>query len=242
MGETRRAGLAGRIRIGAALGALLAITVATGAPPAALAAEGSDALTTADFTAAGSNSPEPAPAPTTIAETSASTASCGNPFIENPFSIFGDDRDYVLAPGGAFETKPEGWVLGRNTQLRSENEPWRVRAPSDRQALRIREGESVTSSQMCVDLDYPTFRLFLTRASGSEGQLRVDVIYPNAPGSPVETVGWLSVAQRWEVTDDIPVLPELGGKLPGGRKVAFRFTAVRADHVIDDLYVDPKRR
>jgi hypothetical protein len=242
MTKTLGAGLAARIRIGAALGALLAITLATGAPAAALAVEGSDPAIEADFTRADAAAPEPAPAPKKIAETRGSAASCGKAFIENPFSIFGDDRDYVLAPGGAFEAKPEGWVLGRDTQLRSENEPWQVRSPSDEQSLRIREGESVTSSRMCVDLDYPTFRLFLARASGSEGQLQVDVIYPNAPGSPVETVGWLSVGQDWEVTDDIPVLPELGGKLPGGRKVAFRFTAIGADHLIDDVYVDPKRR
>lgn len=167
---------------------------------------------------------------------------CREPLLESPFLVFGDHRSYALAPGGAFESDPAGWAL-RGAEVVPGNEPWYVRSPTDEASLRIPSGTTVTSAPMCVDLHYPTFRLFVReRLATPQSTLGVEVVYADAEGSPSQAVGKLAGAGGWEVTPDIAVLPELGGTEPGWRLVRFRFTARDGGYRIDDLYVDPRNR
>ena len=61
---------------------------------------------------------EAAGAPVEVEQTAATTASCQDPVIVNPFTAFGDFRDYVLAPfgrlraGGSPRLDPRGWRHG----------------------------------------------------------------------------------------------------------------------------------
>jgi hypothetical protein len=113
----------------------------------------------------------------------------------------------------------------------------------DEAALRIPSGTTVTSAAICVDLHYPTFRLFVRERLATPGStLGVEVVYADAEGSPSQAVGKLAGAGGWEVTPDIAVLPELGGSEPGWRLVRFRLTARDGGYRIDDLYVDPRNR
>ena len=60
--------------------------------------------------------------------TSASRATCEAPLIEQPFLSFKDDRDYVLAPGGAFEDGSlAGWSLEGGAGVAAGNEPFNLR-------------------------------------------------------------------------------------------------------------------
>jgi hypothetical protein len=98
---------------------------------------------------------------------------------------------------------------------------------------------------MCVDLHYPTFRL-MARTKG-QGQLKVEVIYPDSDNPVFHQVATLGAQGRdWLATDDLSVFPERGGAAPGMRRVALRFTSVGSSRDggewrLDDLYVDPKR-
>jgi hypothetical protein len=177
-----------------------------------------------------------------IDPTAAGAAECPKRPVERPFLPFGDARGYVLAPGGTFEAESTGWALSDAT-VAPGNEPWYVHSDADTASLRVPNGTTVTSAPMCVDLDYPTFRLFMReKLTAPSSILGVDVVYADAEGSPTQAVGRLSGTGGWQLTPDIAVLPELGGTEPGGRLVRFRFTARGGSIRIDDLYVDPRNR
>jgi hypothetical protein len=202
-----------------------------------------------------------------ILETDASRQTCTAPELVSAFASLGDTRDYVLAPGGDFEDwSLDGWQVQR-AGIADGGSPLEVQAtePEDadhsgrdrgwggygdddgnEQSLRVPAGGSATSPAMCVDLHYPTFRL-MTRPPRGQGQLKVEVIYPDSDNPvfhPVATLG--AQGRDWIATDDLPVFPERGGAAPGMRRVALRFTSVATggyagEWRIDDLYVDPKR-
>jgi hypothetical protein len=198
-----------------------------------------------------------------ILETSASRQTCTAPQLVSAFASLGDLRDYVLAPGGDFEGRLEGWQVQR-AAITDGGSPLEVDTAEvaddsdDRgwggsgygydngQALRVPAGGSATSPAMCVDLHYPTLRL-MTKPPRSQGQLKVEVVYPDSENPvfhPVATLG--AQGRDWQASADIPVFPERGGAAPGMRRVALRFTSIAprgdsSDWRIDDLYIDPKR-
>ncbi len=210
-----------------------ALSLIASAWPAAAMAKDGDIVAT---TASGLN----------ILETPETQQSCTAPQLSQAFSAFGDARDYVLAPGGTFESKSlDGWQVQR-AKSDSDGSPLEVGSEDNERSLKIPAGGSATSPAMCVDLHYPTFRVMARAAK--EGSLKVDVIYPDSTDPVFHEVGSL-VANRtggWQPTADMPVFPERGGEAPGMRRVALRFTSVAVDGaagdcMIDDLYVDPRR-
>ncbi|MEA2330169.1 MAG: hypothetical protein QOH58_307 [Thermoleophilaceae bacterium] len=170
--------------------------------------------------------------PDTTAE---SRATCVEPKIEQPFASIGDLRDYVLAPGGDFaDPALSGWDLDDGASVVA-------------QSLRLPPGASATSPTMCVDLHWPTMRFMVLQEARRDAELDVEVFYPQAG----KKADWKKVGEiearssdGWHATDDIQLLPRLGGKLPGARQVALRFTSDDDDRGtwrIDDVYLDPKR-
>jgi hypothetical protein len=169
-------------------------------------------------------------------ETAASRESCVHPLIEQPFTTFGDMRDYVLAPGGSFDDpSAPGWDLDGGA------------AVSDG-ALDLPVGASATTPAMCVDLNYPTMRFLGLQKTKRDADIDVEVLYPDAEDHALE---WHKAgsaqakrADEWEPTQDVKLSPERGGKFAGGRPVALRFTndSKKSDWRIDNVYVDPRRR
>jgi len=182
-----------------------------------------------------------------VLETPDTRQTCTAPQLVSAFASLGDSRDYVLAPGGSFEGKDlDGWQV-QSARVGGGGSPLEVPdTDKNKRSLTIPAGGSATSPAMCVDLHYPTFRL-MTKPQKGQGQLRVDVIYPdsyNPVFHPVADVG--AQGKDWQASADMPVFPERGGAAPGMRRVALRFTSVAAggnagEWRIDDLYVDPKR-
>ena len=173
---------------------------------------------------------------------------CNHPLIEQPFTAFDDHRDYVLAPGGSFEDPSlPGWTLERGAGVAPGNDPFNVRGSQDSSSLALPAGASATSPAMCVDLNYPTMRFVGFQDDEKDAGLDVEVLYPDTPeGKPEWHKAKSFKAKRkdnWNVTKDVKISPERGGKIPGGRPLALRFTN-DADHGtwrIDNLYVDPRR-
>lgn len=181
--------------------------------------------------------------------TSASRATCEAPLIEQPFLSFKDDRDYVLAPGGAFEDGSlVGWSLEGGAGVAAGNEPFNLRGVSDDNSLELPAGASATSPTMCVDLHWPTMRFVASQLGEKDAELEVEVLYPEAEDKKAT---WHEAkkfkAKRkdgWRPTDDVKLSPDRGGKFWGGRPVALRFTNTSDGGTwqVDNIYVDPKRR
>lgn len=181
----------------------------------------------------------------------ATAQSCSHPLIENPFAFAGDELDYVLAPDGSFEgTDGEGWLLDGGAATTAGNDPFPIRADGDDDTvLAMPSGSTAVSAPMCVDLDYPHFRLLVNqmpRENGKfRGRLRVDTMYPNAANPRWRRVDVIrATSGGWFVSDFLDLEPERGGPDPGARQVSLRFTVIGDDgsFLIDDIYVDPRFR
>lgn len=182
---------------------------------------------------------------------SATAETCQQPLVENPFAFAGDPLDYVLAPDGSFEgTEGDGWLLDGGAATVDGNDPFPVHADGeDDTVLAMPAGSSAVSAPMCVDLDYPHFRLLVNqipRADGKlRGRLRVETMYPDSAKPRWRRVDVIRPAVNgWAVSDFIDLDPERGGSDPGARQVSIRFTVVGDDgsFQIDDVYVDPRFR
>jgi hypothetical protein len=181
--------------------------------------------------------------------TSESRATCVAPPIEQPFLSFGDERDYVLAPGGSFEDSTlAGWSLEGGAGVAGGNEPFNLRGLSDNNSLVLPAGASATSPTMCVDLTWPTLRFVASQTGEKDAELKVEVLYPEAEEKHATWHGAKKFKARrqdgWRPTEDVKLSPDRGGKFAGGRPVALRFTNT-SDHgswQIDNVYVDPRCR
>jgi hypothetical protein len=172
-----------------------------------------------------------------VEQTAATTATCQDPVLVNPFADLGDYRDYVLAPSGDFENAAlEGWQLegGAVTTIDEDGDG----------ALSLPAGSIATSPAMCIDLNYPTAR-FHVRNEAEDGDFEVQVMYvDHKKAYKPHKVKKLKGRRGWAATEDIKIDPERGGKEAGWRRVAFRFVADehKGDFRIDNLYVDPRMR
>jgi hypothetical protein len=180
--------------------------------------------------------------------TAASSQTCSDPTLEQPFSALGDNRDYVLAPGGAFDDPTaHGWTLEGGAAVVETTDPFAFGDNNDSQSLALPPGASAISPTMCVDLHYPTMRFIGMQTAAKSAGLDVEVFYPNAPKAMQEWDRTSHLQAKstdgWEVTRDVKVRPEWGGTTPGWRLVALRFTAdTTGSWLIDDVFVDPRMK
>ncbi|MFN8151826.1 MAG: hypothetical protein U0R24_11980 [Solirubrobacterales bacterium] len=176
--------------------------------------------------------------------------SCEAPLLEQPFAFTGDLLDYVLAPDGSFEgTDGDGWLLEGGAAVVAGNDPFPIRPDGDDDSiLAMPNGGAATSAPMCVDLDYPHFRLAAHQIPLSNGKIRgrlkVETLYPGARNPRWRKVDVLRPeTDGWVVSDFLDLEPERGGTGPGGRQVSLRFTAINGGGFeVDDVYVDPRFR
>ena len=190
---------------------------------------------------------------TQIIETADSRAACDNPQIVNPFTHLGDNLDYVLAPDGSFEGDVAGWQLRGGAKIVTTDKGRSLQLPKDATAI---------SPSMCLDLNYPTFRMYhkvvkerngvLSLGDADHAEIGVEVVYPEIPNplwsemKEFDGDQGKSAGLGWRLSDHIPLKPELGGSEPGARQAALRFTVDdardRESVLLDDVYVDPMRR
>jgi hypothetical protein len=179
------------------------------------------------------------------ATTAAGDATCTAPALSNPLTAFKDNRDYFLAPGGDFED-PQllGWQLDGGAALTDGGSPQAATGVS----LSLPSGSSATTPEMCVDLNYPTFRFFAAQLSAdTDSQLAIDVIYPALAKDNVRQAKEfrLKAKDGWKLSDDIKLEPQRLGKQSGWRKVAIRFRVnpgnKAASYRVDDVLIDPRR-
>jgi hypothetical protein len=154
----------------------------------------------------------------------------------------------VLAPGGSFEPGSSAWKYTEDARIKGAD-PYRVSGPEDKRGLQMEAGDSATSPPMCVDLHYPTMRMFV-KPSDKASSLRVEAAYPDAADAAFRDLAVLpSGGKDWALTPDVAIYPERGGGVPGNRRVVVRLSVVsatRSDDAgtwgVDDVYVDPRMR
>jgi hypothetical protein len=171
-------------------------------------------------------------------------ASCPTQPVSNPFSQWGDNNTYVLAPGGSFEgtTDQVGWTLS-GASLTQGNEPFYVDSSSDSQSLTISGGGSAISPFFCVDNTMGSLRFFAQQIEAGGG-LHVYALVQTANGVQTVPVARLldgsmpSWAPTQPITGDTENLSD-----DQTLQVALEFSvrAWSASWQIDDVYVDPYR-
>ncbi len=184
---------------------------------------------------------------------SATAETCEHPLIEQPFTFIGDPLDYVLAPDGSFEG--DGWMLANGAATVAGNDPFPLHpaGTDDDALLAMVDGSSATSAPMCVDLNYPHFRMAIRQVgdgngrwgwSRADGALRIETLYPSAKRPRWRRVDAIRPrGNDWMISDFLDLEPGRGGEGPGAREVSLRFTAVGGGSFeVDDVYVDPRMR
>jgi hypothetical protein len=174
-----------------------------------------------------------------------SATNCTTPPLQQPFTRWGDNSSYVLAPQGSFESGAGGWSLS-HAALDSTNESFHVGGASDSHSLKISAGGSAVTPTICVGLDRPTLRFFARSSGGLLGlsTMAVSVRFETSLGLVAELpIGVVLPSGTWQPSLPMPILANLLPLLPNQMTpVQFRFTPVGATYWIDDIYVDPKNR
>jgi hypothetical protein len=169
---------------------------------------------------------------------------CSPQPTSNPFARWGDYRNYMLAPGGSFESGAPGWQLN-GASVVDGNESYYVGGKSHRKSLRIDGGETATSPEICVGLEHPVIRLFAKNNRLLLSTMSVEVIVRTSLGLKVAVpVAVVLPRSSWKPTPGYLVVANLLPLLPNDHTpVQFRFRAIGAGSWwIDDFYVDPRRR
>jgi hypothetical protein len=181
--------------------------------------------------------------------TAAGEATCSAPELFNPLTAFKDGRDYFVAPAGDFEDPGlPGWQLEGGASLTAGGSTHAVIGGTQNFSLSLPPGGSATSPEMCVDLNYPTFRFFATQLEqDTDAELAVDVIYPALARNNVRQAKKYRLKSKdgWQLTSDVKLEPQRLGKASGWRKIAIRFRVKPgnkpATYQIDDVLIDPRR-
>jgi hypothetical protein len=174
----------------------------------------------------------------------ASAPDCKPKPTSKPFAPWGDQADYNLAPGGAFEGGAGSWQMS-GASIVDGNEPWKVNRAGDSRSLRLPPGASATSPVICVGLEHPTLRFFARNNRALLSTMTVEVIFETSLGlKAAAPVGVLLPNGQWKPSPRFLVVANLLPLLPGEHTpVQFRVRSVGlGTWFVDDFYVDPRCR
>lgn len=171
-------------------------------------------------------------------------ADCGYGASSQIFQSWGDGADYSLAPGGGLASG-DGWTL-RNASVQSAHDPYSAAAGS----IELSGGDPTAESPVtCVNLQYPTFRFFVSHAGPSSAStLEAYVVYEGLDGNAhTLTLARLTAGQDWQPSPIVPIGVNALSAVSawGWTPISFGFRAVGLlpgeSYSVDGLYVDPWR-
>lgn len=158
------------------------------------------------------------------------------------FSPWGDYRNYMLMPGGAFESGTPAWALSDGARVVAGNEPFYVRSKHDKNSLYLPSGSSATSPTACFGLGDWHARFFVRNVGSNSGKLKVDVMVKSVLGVlSILDGGTVSGTGVWAPSPDIGLTVTNVCSLLGVKAVSFRLrpTGTGAAFQVDDVYLDP---
>jgi hypothetical protein len=178
-------------------------------------------------------------APTMASEAASKT--CEGQAFSQPFTSFGDSRDYTLAPGGEFNgPSTEGWTFAGGAHLVTAMRP----NGDSGGALALPSGGSAISPPICVTLSYPIARVWVQGALATRG-VSVSVSYANtSTEAEPKSVGSLGLGLGIWTLAEFRVDPQLAGTEEAPRDVRFVFAAKSklGESRLYDLYIDPRMK
>jgi hypothetical protein len=165
---------------------------------------------------------------------------CDNSALSQPFTQWGDNGSYKLAPGADFEGALSGWSLQGGAAQGSGSESYGVTGSVGASSLNLPAGATAVSPATCVNAAYPYLRLF-TRTDSPGSVVTVSVVY-RAPllGTATIPVGVVTPTSGWQPTAPLLTASAIPGLLHGGTaNVQLQFTASGGAVQVDDVFVDP---
>jgi hypothetical protein len=158
------------------------------------------------------------------------------------FAPWGDQSNYLLVPGGAFEAGMPSWSLSGGARVVAGNEPNFVRDAGDSRSLYVPSGGSALSPTVCFGLGDWHARFFVRNVGSARGSLKVDVAVKSLLGLvSLLDGGSVSASGEWSPSPRVGLTLTNLTSLLGVRAISFRFRAVGsgAAFQVDDVYLDP---
>jgi hypothetical protein len=163
-------------------------------------------------------------------------ASYCDPFSFQAFKPWMDSSNYMLTPGGSFESGTPSWALTDGAKVTSGNESFYLHSKSDSNSLYMPSGSSATSPTMCFAAGDWHLR-FVGKGSG-----RVKVtIQVNSVLGVVSILdgGTVSANGTWTPSPRVGLLLSNVGGLLTTKAISLRLTASNGSVQVDDVYLDP---
>lgn len=176
-----------------------------------------------------------------LAVPAAANAACAPAAVSQPFAQFGDQSDYRLAPGGAFEAGMPTWDLDGGTVVPG-NESFFLRDAADASSLQLPKKASAVSPAFCVSAADPTMRLTVRRLTGT-GRIKVEIVHSGGKATTAGVFGAPAATGAWAPSPILPLaslLPKKELRAGGSMDVQLRVTATSGSWQIDDVYIDPR--
>ena len=156
------------------------------------------------------------------------------------FARWGDDNNYLLVPGGSFESGAPAWAMSGGAAVVRGNESFYVRSARDSRSLYLPAGSAALSPTVCFGLGDWHSRFFVRNAGSGQGSLKIDVVTQSLLGLvSVLDGGSISATGAWAPSPRIGLTFTNLCSLLGVKAVAFRFRAVGGPFQVDDVYLDP---
>jgi hypothetical protein len=194
-----------------------------------------------------------------LAPAAAHAAACPKSATSHPFSAVGDNANYALVPGSAFEGSAPGWSLNgaevaeesgegenQNGQYSEDPQASGSADPSHVHSLHVKSHGQAVSPAFCVSSEYPTYRLYYKKQKGGpNATLNIALRYTDSSGQ--HEVPGDALEGEHHVWTLSPVL-DLASKLPvatPGSSVTVRFVFTgsgKSAWAIDEVYIDPYSR
>jgi hypothetical protein len=161
------------------------------------------------------------------------TKSCPPSTVSQPFSPWGDQSSYELAPGGDFENS--AWTLQDGAATVAGSEPWAVTGTLGSSSLSLPAGSSAVSPAFCVDAGKPTLRFFVS----DPGTVLVQVV----DGPVTIPVGLVTSGASWSPSPiEFTASAVLGILGDGTAQISVRLTGLTGHPRVDDVFIDPWNR
>jgi hypothetical protein len=152
------------------------------------------------------------------------------------FKPWGDSSNYMLTPGGSFESGTASWTLSGGAKIVSGNESYYLNSKSDAKSLYMPSGSAARTPSMCFAAGDWHMR-FVGKGSG---RIRVTVQVNSLLGLvSVLDGGTVSPGGSWSPSPQVSLLLTNVGGLLTTQAISLRFTASNGSVQIDDVYLDP---
>lgn len=171
---------------------------------------------------------------------------CSSTGAASVFSSWNDQRDYVLAPEGGFESGALGWALAGGAKPVAGNETYYLHGSGDTTSLSLPAGSSAGSPPVCMAIDTPVFRMLARNTGDPSSKLRVTARYKLLGLLNTQTLGTVTAGPAWAPTEPqstvLTLATIVGTLIPSSIEIRIAPLDSKGKWQVDDLYVDPFAR